>query len=33
MKGVFKRDERKTYFKLMKLKLSGDERRGMRKVV
>jgi hypothetical protein len=33
MKGFFKRDERKAYFKLTKLKLFGDERRGMRRKV
>jgi hypothetical protein len=30
MNGFFRRDEKITYFKLTKLKLFGDERRGMR---
>jgi hypothetical protein len=33
MKGIFKRDERKTYFELTKLKLSRNERRGMKRKV
>jgi hypothetical protein len=33
MNGFFKRDERLAYFKLTKLKLSGDERIGMKKKV
>jgi hypothetical protein len=33
MKGAFKRNVRIAYFELMKLKFSGDGRRGMKRVV
>jgi hypothetical protein len=33
MNGVFRRDEKITYFELTKLKLFGDERRDMRRKV
>jgi hypothetical protein len=33
MNGFFKRDEKIAYFKLMKLKLSKDEKKSMRRKV